>query len=114
MNRHNSLRLCRNQLFNPGWVHGIGLGINITEYGRTPTAYDGVRGGGEGEGRGDDFPGQAKRFNGIFKCQVPVGIEGEALGIQIGFQGNFELLVLCAHVGEPMSGPDIFYFITIF
>ena len=103
-----------NQALQQLWVQRVIALTNITEHGRKPLAHEGVRGGGKGEGRGDNLAQQGKPADvgpvqGLQKRlqrQVAVGEQREMPHIQIGFQAALQLKQLFAVVGQPVGIPQ--------
>ena len=95
-----------NQALQQLWVQRVIALTNITEHGRKPLAHEGVRGGGKGEGRGDNLAPQVQGLQKRLQRQVAVGEQREMPHIQIGFQAALQLKQLFAVVGQPVGIPQ--------
>ena len=99
-------RFLGDERFDLSGVDGIAHGVDVAEDRRAAAAHDGVRGGGEGVGRGDDLTVQIHGLDDILQREVPVGEQRHVIDAEILTQFFFKLLVLFAHVGQPVAVPD--------
>ena len=89
-----------------GGVQSAVIRVHVGENRGQPVAHDGVGGACKGEGRGDDLALQMKCLKHEFQRKVTVGKQTDLGNLQILRQPGFQLLMLFAHVGEPVAVPQ--------
>ena len=70
--------------------------------------------GGKGKRRRDDLAVKTEGLDHILQGQMSVGEQGNLLTAQKALQFPFQLLMLAAHVGEPVAVPEFADFLTVF
>ena len=88
-------------------VHIAGGGVNINEHGFAAVPPDAVGGGHEAVGCGDDFAGDAQGLEGGHQRECAVGEEAHVGDMEVIGKGLFEALMVLAHVGDPLTLPDV-------
>ena len=89
-----------------GHIHGVGLGVDITEHRFQPVAHDGVGSGRKSERRGDDLALQIHGLQRKLQRHVAVGEQLHSRHAHVFLQFSLQGLVLFAHVGQPVAVPD--------
>ena len=108
MHRHDRGGLRRDGRLDPGRVHVERGGVDIDEHGRDAVPQQGVRGGHEGVGRGDDFARHTGLLQRRHQRQGAVGEQAQVLHSQIARQLGLQLRVIRAGVRQLLARPDAF------
>ena len=116
MYRHNRRSAVGNQTFDSANINGVVLFVHITEDRHQPIAHNGMGGGGEGKGSSNDLPPlwQVQRRNGVFQCQMAVGVKRYMGHAQVAFQLGLQFLMFYTHISQPMGVPQFFDFTAVF
>ena len=114
MNRQNGDRLFCDQRLQLLRVQGIGFRVNVAEHRRAAAAHDGMGRGREGKRCRDDLTVKMEGLDHVLQGQMSVGEKGNLFTAQKPLQLLFQLLVLAAHVGEPVAVPQFTDFLTVF
>ena len=105
MDRKNGNGFIRDQRLQLFRIQRIGDRVDVAEHRPAAAADDGVRGGGKGEGRGDDLSPKRECLDHVLQRQMTVGEQGQLLAAEVVLQLILQLLVLGAHVGQPVAVP---------
>ena len=89
-----------------GHIHGVGLGVDITEHRFQSIAHDGVGGGRKSERRGDDLALQIHGLQRKLQRHVAVGEQLHSRHAHVLLQFSLQGFVFFAHVGQPVAVPD--------
>ena len=114
MDRQDGDRLFGDQRLQLLRIQGIGFRVNVTEHRAAAAAHDGMGRGSEGKRCRDDLTVKMEGLDHVLQGQMSVGEKGNLFTAQKPLQLLFQLLVLAAHVGEPVAVPEFTDFLTVF
>ena len=106
MDRQDGRGLIGDERFDFLGVQGVEGVLDVAEDGLQALSCDGVGGGGEGEGGGDDLALKLHRLQHTLQGQVAVGVQGHVGAAQIVPKPGLEFLMDGTHVGQPPALPQ--------
>ncbi|MNP61702.1 hypothetical protein D3C76_1569170 [compost metagenome] len=100
---------CRGNSFDDALrVEVVGAWVDIDEHRLEVVPQQGMSGGHERIGRGDDFTGNPQRLQSRYQGQGTVGEERDVLDAQILGQLFFKLFMERTGIGQSLAFPDFF------
>ena len=114
MHRHYRRGLIGYERLYPGNVHCVIRRVNIAEYRCKPGSHNRMSSRRKSKGSGNYLPFQLQRPYGIFQSHMSVHDQRNTGNSQILLQLLRKLIMLCAHIGQPMSIPYGSYLFNIF